>query len=461
MILPRCLTIAGSDSGGGAGIQADLKTFEALGCFGMSAITAITAQNTREVRAVQEIKPEIVRQQIEAVAQDIGVDAVKTGMLFSSEIIQTVSVCIQELDCPLVVDPVMVAKSGAPLLQKDAVETLRKELLPYALLVTPNIPEAEILTDRKITTMQDRIAAGRRLAELCPAVLLKGGHDTGEEVTDILFYNDKQIPFTKKRRPTKNTHGTGCALSSAITAEIAKLVFLQKWSSEELVSCMERAQTAVERAIAYGLNLGTGNGPIHALAPLKNQSAYWECLQEVREALCQMGALPGTSPLPHLATLIPEVGSNFAVCTPYALTLNDVAGVEGRIVRTGTGIKAVMGPWMGVSGHVGRLLLTMREYDSSVHAAMNIRFSESILANCQKLGWTLGTFDRKEEPPEVKAQEGMSLIWGVRKAMENRTKALDAIYDYGDIGREPMIRLFAPSAQDLAHRIQELAKLTP
>lgn len=458
MKIPRCLTIAGSDSGGGAGIQADLKTFETLGCFGMSAITAITAQNTREVRAVQDIKPDIVRQQIEAVAQDIGIDAVKTGMLFNSEIIKTVSACIREIPAPLVVDPVMVAKSGAPLLQKDAVETLRKELLPLAFLVTPNLPEAEVLADMKIATPQDRITAGKRMAELGPAVLVKGGHDSGDEVTDILFFEDQIIPFTKKRWKTKNTHGTGCALSAAITAEIAKLVFLNQWNPAEIVACVERAQSALERAIAYGLDLGTGSGPIHASAHLKNQSAYWECLKEVRSALTRLGAMPGTSPPKNIAPLIPEVGSNFAVCTPYALNLHDVAGVEGRIVRIGTEIKAVMGPWMGASGHVGRLLLAMREFDRSIHAAMNIRFSEEILARCESLKWSIGTFNRQDEPPEVKSQEGLSLIWGVQKAMENRTKALDVIYDLGDIGREPMIRLFAPSATDLTHRLLELAR---
>lgn len=458
MILPRCLTIAGSDSGGGAGIQADIKTFEALGCFGMSAITAITAQNTREVRAVQAINPYIIRQQIEAVAQDIGVDAAKTGMLFNAEIIQEVSSCVRELNLPLIVDPVMIAKSGAKLLKDSAIHALKNHLLPNALLVTPNIPEAEALSGMKIASTKDMISAGERISELGTAALIKGGHAQGEQIVDILFYKNKHFQFTKPRIQTKNTHGTGCALSSAITAEIAKLVFSQQWTPDEIVGCVERAQTAMEYMIAWGLDLGTGNGPIHALAPLRNQSAYWECLQQVRSALTRLGALPGTSTTHHLAHLIPEVGSNFAVCTPYAMNTNDVAGIEGRIVRTHTGIKAVMGPWMGVSGHVGRLLLTMREFDQSIHSAMNIRFSEETLTRCEKLGLSIGTFDRSEEPKEVKEQEGMSLIWGVQKAMENRSKSLDVIYDHGDIGREPMIRLFAPTANELVERILKLAQ---
>ncbi|NLF93564.1 MAG: bifunctional hydroxymethylpyrimidine kinase/phosphomethylpyrimidine kinase [Oligosphaeraceae bacterium] len=256
MDFPHALTIAGSDSGGGAGIQADLKTMAAHKVYGMSAIAAITAQNTTTVSGVQEIAPAMVAAQIDAVFADIRVDAVKIGMLFSAEIIRAVAACLQHWQAPFVVlDPVMISKSGCHLLQPAAVSALKECLLPLATLVTPNIPEAEVMTELSIRTRGDMLTAAASLcASGARAVLLKGGHST-EHADDLLFDGHREVWLTGTRLVLRNTHGTGCTLSSAIAANLAQGCPLEE-------SC-RRAKEYVRRAIAAGLEIGQGCGPLH------------------------------------------------------------------------------------------------------------------------------------------------------------------------------------------------------
>jgi hydroxymethylpyrimidine/phosphomethylpyrimidine kinase len=252
----KALTIAGSDSGGGAGIQADLKTFQELKVFGMSALTAVTAQNTLGVQGVYPLSVEAVKQQIESIGTDLGTDAVKTGMLFSSEIIQAVAEKIKQFGWKnIVVDPVMIAKGGAPLLQDEAVSALKNDLLPLATVITPNIPEAEVLTEMSIRTLEDRQKAAKRLHELgVKCVVIKGGHDEGEsEAIDLLYDGEEFSYFKSKRVETKNTHGTGCTFAAAITAELAK--------GSNVKEAVQTAKDFIQAAIENELGIGHGHGP--------------------------------------------------------------------------------------------------------------------------------------------------------------------------------------------------------
>jgi len=268
---PRVLTVAGSDSGGGAGIQADLKTFAAHGAYGMSAITAVTAQSTRGVVAVHVLPPELVAAQIDAVWDDLGVDAVKIGMLAEAAIVRVVAERLRAHGAgragggggravPVVLDPVMVAKSGDSLLAPDAVEALRDELLPLATLVTPNLPEAERLTGLSGAGGEaEREAIARRLAALGPAALVKGGHAEGGEVVDLLADGDTVHRFAGPRIATSATHGTGCTLSSAIAARLA--------AGEGLTAAVGGAIAYLRRAMAAAPRLGGGHGPVaHGVA---------------------------------------------------------------------------------------------------------------------------------------------------------------------------------------------------
>lgn len=251
----RALTIAGSDSGGGAGIQADVKTFHQFGVYGMTAITAITAQNTTGVSAVYPLPMEAVAKQIDEVLSDIGADAIKTGMLFDAAIIRTVAETLQRHQVPhLVVDPVMVAKGGAKLLLDEAVEALRRDLLPIASVVTPNLPEAECLTGMQVQTLEQMKDAAKAIHQYgVQNVMVKGGHLPGEHLVDLLFDGQVFYEFAHKRIETRHTHGTGCTFSAALTAELAK-----KTPLEEAV---ERAKAFIVEAIATAPKLGAGHGP--------------------------------------------------------------------------------------------------------------------------------------------------------------------------------------------------------
>lgn len=265
----KALTIAGSDSGGGAGIQADLKTFQELKVFGMSALTAVTAQNTLGVQGVYPLSVEAVKQQIESIGTDLGADAVKTGMLFSSEIIQAVAEKIKQFGWKnIVVDPVMIAKGGAPLLQDEAVSALKNDLLPLATVITPNIPEAEVLTAMTIRTLEDRQKAAKRLHELgVKYVVIKGGHDEGEsEAVDLLYDGEEFSYFKSKRVKTKHTHGTGCTFAAAITAELAK--------GSNVKEAVQTAKDFIQAAIENELGIGHGHGPTNHWAYREKKSVY-------------------------------------------------------------------------------------------------------------------------------------------------------------------------------------------
>lgn len=257
----RVLTIAGSDSGGGAGIQADLKAISANGCFGASVITALTAQNTVGVTAIHPVPIDFVAAQMDAVLSDIGADAVKIGMLFSPELIRTVAAGLKRHDVRTVVlDPVMVAQSGDKLLQDEAIDALKTELIPLATLITPNLPETSVLLGREITTNEDARQAVTDLAAFgCRNVLVKGGHLESGDSDDTLYLVDEQRLITLRgtRIPTRNNHGTGCTLSSAIAAGLAK--------GQNVETAVRSAKDYISGAIQAGAEyvIGNGHGPVH------------------------------------------------------------------------------------------------------------------------------------------------------------------------------------------------------
>ncbi|MCZ0813855.1 MAG: bifunctional hydroxymethylpyrimidine kinase/phosphomethylpyrimidine kinase [Pseudomonadota bacterium] len=257
--IPTALTIAGSDSGGGAGIQADLKTFSALGVYGASAITGLTAQNTIGVLSVEPVSNAMIAAQIGAVLDDIPMGAIKIGMLGTAGIVETVAAALSGYGGPIVLDPVMVAKSGDPLLAEDAVAALIRELLPRAAILTPNLPEAARLLDRAPASSPDEAEVqARALLSMGPsAVLMKGGHGKGTVCTDLLVSKAGTTRLEAARIDTRNTHGTGCSLSSAIAAQLA--------SGQELTEAVRHAHLWLHEAIAHAdrLDIGSGHGPVH------------------------------------------------------------------------------------------------------------------------------------------------------------------------------------------------------
>lgn len=442
----RALSIAGSDSGGGAGIQADLKTFAALGVFGTSAITSITAQNTMGVTMIQDLSTEIIRAQIAAVFEDIGVDAIKTGMLNSKEIIETVAESIKNKNVPVVVDPVMVAASGARLQREDAVKALLKELLPIATLVTPNLHEAEIIAEMKIASPEDMEKAAKKIHKTGPQnILVKGGHLTGDEVIDVFYDSAECTHLRSPRIKTMNLHGTGCTLSSAITAYLAR-----GCSVKEAVAL---ARQFMQKAIMFGFEVGRGSGPVNPMANLYYEANTQKAVEDVSEAIGIVEQSEALSPL------IAEVGMNIVSVPEYAANKNEVVGVEGRITSSAGRPRAHGSARAGGSRHMAGMALEISRRNPEYRGALNLRFSEETLKICEEMRLLVSSYDRRKEPEELKRMEGMSTIWGVQQAlMQTGGRIPDVIYHRGDWGKEPMITLYGKNAREVAKRAMEIAE---
>lgn len=326
--IPRALTIAGLDSGGGAGITADLKTFHALGVYGMVALTAVTAQNTMGVRAVQEVDPSIVEAQIDAVAEDIGVDAAKTGMLSSSPIMEAVARAVSRWGFPLVVDPVMYAKSGDPLIRPEAMETLKRVIIPLAKVVTPNAPEASHLVGFPIKTLDDARKAAKAIAEeLHPeVVIVKGGHLGGEESIDIVYFRDngKYMELRAPRIETKNTHGTGCSFSAAIAAGLAKGMSVE--------DSIRQAKEFITMAIRYSLPLGHGHGPVNPMSWIEIKAYRGEALDDALAAVDRLRDIYDKQDISHVLFIKPMPYPYSSDATVIQVSRTKAGGLEvGRL----------------------------------------------------------------------------------------------------------------------------------
>lgn len=443
---PVTLTIAGSDSGGGAGIQADLKTMEACGVFGASVITAVTAQNTQGVDSSFVLPTEEIENQLDAVRSDFDIAAVKTGMLATADVIDVVRKYADSFDCPLVVDPVMVAASGDRLLDEAAADAY-EELIRSATLVTPNTDEAAVLTGIDPTNESEAREAGERLLDMgCDGALVTGGHLPSDDVLDVLLTNGAVETHRHPRIETEATHGSGCTLSSAITARLAH-GGEDGAIEDDLFEAIEDATAFMERAIRYHHDVGSGPGAVHHLAALRERAAR-QSVQESIETLVNDFVQQNVRPL------VPEVGMNVVGSTPYAEATDEVAAVEGRITKTINGVHPNRGVRFGASSHMARFLLSLRERDPSIRFAVNCRFADDIENALDSLSWTVGEYERDEEPtPDA---EDTTMGWGAQRAFESVDGTPVAVVDRGDLGKEPITKLLATDRKTLYERTMAL-----
>jgi len=443
--MKKALTIAGSDPSGGAGIQADLKTFGALGVYGMAVVTSLTAQNTTGVQERLDIPSDFVARQIDSVAADLGFDAVKTGMLADRDIVRVVAQRAKQFRIKrLVVDPVMASTSGASLLDPRGREALTDALLPVTFLLTPNIPEAEVLAKIRVRGMKDMERAAATIWKMGPKnVLVTGGH-LKENATDVLFDGKESIRFPSEWRETRNTHGTGCALSAAITAELA--------NGHPLKEAIRRAKIYLDSALRHSLSLGRGIGPLHHFANLYRKMEEGRLLNDLDAALKILQR-------EKIGFLIPEVQSNFVVALRDAISPEEVAAFPGRIVRDEDSIAAIHPPAFGASRHVANIALTNMRFDPAKRACMNLRYSEEIIRGCRRLKFSVSSFDRAREPRKIRDREGSSLEWGVKAAVEKSGgRVPDIIYDRGGWGKEPVIRISSSDPIKLARMVVRMKR---
>ncbi|WP_297065626.1 bifunctional hydroxymethylpyrimidine kinase/phosphomethylpyrimidine kinase [Thermococcus sp.] len=419
------LIIAGLDTGGGAGLNADIETVSALGEHPLPVLTTVTYQNPSEVKGYHTLPPEVVREQIRAVKGHLEIRAVKIGMVGSGEIAEAVT---QETEgLTRVLDPVMESSTGAKLV--DSVESV-KALIPGSI-VTPNVPEAEALSGLKISSVDDMKKASKTIAkELgAEAVIVKGGHLS---YTDVLYWKGKFYEFPGER-VEGFTHGTGCAFSSALATFLAKGL--------ELPEAVKGAKRFVEGSIRFSKVEARAVNPLWEL----ERDAYrWRAKEELEKAvegLVELGE--------RINPLIPEVGTNFALAT----TFNEVFAVKGRIVRYGNTIKPVGPVELGASDHLKRALLKMREFYPEVRAVLNLRYSEELVEKAKRLGLVVSFYDRGEEPEEVKRAEKGTMEWGIESAVKRAGKRPDLIYHLGDWGKEPMVLIFGRNAREVVKRV--------
>ncbi|WP_247006557.1 bifunctional hydroxymethylpyrimidine kinase/phosphomethylpyrimidine kinase [Halorientalis litorea] len=435
---PVALTVAGSDSGGGAGIQADLKTFEACGAFGTSAVTNVTAQHTRGVESTHQVPTSEISAQMDAVLDDFDVRAVKTGMLGTDEVVELVGEYAPDLR-NLVVDPVMVAASGDRLLERDA-ERAYEDVLAEATLVTPNADEAAVLTDVTPETGDDAQRAGEQLVEMgADAALVTGGHIGAEteDVIDVLVTAETVETFRHERVEGTATHGSGCTLSGVIAARLAH--------GDDLGTAVASGVDLLTRAVRYPLDVGEGPGSVHHLVETRERAARQptaEAVEGIVEAFVDRDVGP----------LVPEVGMNVVGATPYAERAAETAAVEGRITRTLSGVQPNRGVRFGASSHVARFLVTCREFDADLRFAVNCRFDDEVAAAFDALAGPVVEFDRGEEPPAVKESEGSTQQWGARRAFERADSTPVAVADRGEVGKEAIVKLLAADAETLVDR---------
>jgi hydroxymethylpyrimidine/phosphomethylpyrimidine kinase len=436
------LIAAGSDPGAGAGLQQDLKTATLLGVYGLTVVTALTVQNSLGLQAVQPVNPESVDAQLAAVLEDFPVNAIKIGMLSTGANVRVVARRLQDMPerPPVVLDPVLAAGRGGALLEEDGIDLLKKELFPLATILTPNVPEAERLTDMTIDNPERLEEAARRLKALGPAwVLAKGGHLAGAPV-DVLTDGKNAYHLARTRLPAPHNHGSGCLLATALAAHLAQGLTVPE--------AVNQGRALVAAALRHGLPLGRGVGPVNPYAPFAREMARYEVMEHLQAAAARLVR-------EDISPLIPEVMSNLGYALPYAEGPEHVAAFPGRILRTPQGTLAPISPAFGASRHIAGIILTVMARFPHLRAAMNIRYVEGIEKLAPLLHLRLGSFDRTEEPPEVKAREGGTLVWGVVSVLDKLQsweQPPDLIADRGEVGKEAMLRILGESPMQVAEK---------
>ena len=437
------LSIAGSDSSGGAGIQADLKSFSYLGIHGVTALTCVTAQNTQQVRSIYKVPPDIIEHQIESLFDDCSIAAVKTGMLYDEEIVKVVAKKLTDYHMKPVVDPVMVATSGDSLVHHTFVSSLKQYLLPLSLMVTANIPEACVLANMEIKKLKDVQLACKKIIELGPEyVLVKGGHLPDDLVTDLLYDGKQFHTFNLPRIPQKKPHGSGCTLSALITGFLAL--------GESPVDAVEKSKYIVWSMIQQGYSPGKGSDVLNhsstiQIPPLLRSNEKFLVWLELKTVIETMVSF---LPLGY----IPEVGMNFAYALPNANTRDEVCAVDGRITKHKERLSLCGTIDFGVSRHVASIVLAAMSFDTTMRSAMNIRYSQKTVEFCKNIGFVIGTFDRKDEPSTAPS----TMEWGTKYAITALGRVPDIIYDTGSVGKEPMIRVLGKNPEDVIFKIQKL-----
>jgi hydroxymethylpyrimidine kinase / phosphomethylpyrimidine kinase / thiamine-phosphate diphosphorylase len=437
------LSIAGSDSSAGAGIQADLKTFTTLGVYGCTAITAVTAQNTREVADIFEIEPESIAKQIRSVIQDMPPDAIKIGMIYNKQNIRTVSREVKMTDAPIVLDPILSASSGRQLLLPESFESFITELIPLSTIITPNRLEAQKITGFKIVSRSDVFRATRKIKDLgAKNVIIKGNPTKNKKVADILMNSEGRfIEISDTRLNVEETHGTGCNFSAAITAYLAK--------GFTIIEACKLANKYVRDSLQDSIKIGAGLLLSNPAASMYDYACKYIVMKELRIAIEKIEAFE------NFGKLIPETQSNIAFALPDAHELDHIAAIKGRFVKIGERVTTASSMIeFGASKHIGSAILAYMTVNRLMRSAINIKYDEKIRKIIKSI-FNVSNYDRMKEPGHIMKKEGMSIFWGIKCALAKSPEA-EIIYHKGALGKEPMCIIFGSNPVEVVNKIRIL-----
>ena len=439
----KLLTIAGSDPSGGAGIQQDLRVFTCLGGYGSTVIAAVTVQNTRGVRAFSPVDAPLLRSQLEVLLEDVPFHGVKTGMLGNSENVRVVADVLRESPSLLVVDPVLSATEGGDLYQGER-EAFVDALFPLAAVITPNREELQ----RLFPGLSPLDAAREMIRYGAKGVVVTGGDsDSPSHMVDLVVTKRDAVErvHPKTPLPTQKSHGTGCAFSSLLLFMLAKGL--------DLPIAYEQALELMEDALRHASSPGGGMASPDPLVVLDREVAVRGALEGMGRAVLRLESVEG------MGLLIPEIQSNLCYALPNPRSHLDVLGIKGRIIRWG-GYARAMGPVVfGASRHVANIVLTANRHDPSIRSAMALRYEPQWVEVLQREGYRIASFSRQEEPAEVKEREGSTLAWGVDTVCRREGEVPMFIYDEGDVGKEPVIRLLGTDPESVVNTAVEVLGL--
>ncbi|AKA72635.1 bifunctional hydroxymethylpyrimidine kinase/phosphomethylpyrimidine kinase [Saccharolobus solfataricus] len=443
MIKPVGMSIAGLDTGNGAGGETDLRVFEVLGIHGVFAITAITAQSTKGIKDITVVNPEFLKKQIETLLEDFKVEAVKIGMIYTKEQFQVVNELLN--DYFLVADPVLYAKDGTPLIRD--IEEYKKIILPKVKVITPNIIEASAISGVKIEKESDVVIVCKKLRDSynIPYVIIKGGHSKGDYSFDYMCNDEGLYKIGYKRLQAKDTHGTGSVFATALTAEYIKI--------RDLKLAFRKARDFVQTSIEYGLNIGKGIGPVNVSVEIMKKSMKYEAVEEMRRFA------DFAENNDRFWILIPEVQSNLAhsIKPEYVRDLNDIATFRGRIIRRWDKKVIVGHPVVfGNPTHTARMLLSLILKGKDSTCLMNIRYDDKIVESFKRIGYETIEINRELEPAHG---EGKTMQWIIEYVSSEYGGIPNVIYDKGTKGKEAMIRFWTKNMEEMIEALDNLLKM--
>ena len=421
------LSIGGSDTSSGAGIQSDIKRFSNNGFYPFTVITALTSQNTKKITSIEPVSKRSLELQMESVLSDFHIDAVKIGMVFNTQIIKAIHSKLKNSKFPIVVDPIIKSTTGRLLLKKNALPDYRKMIIPLADVITPNRYESKILTG-----ITDARKAAKKIQSMgAKNVIITGYTESNNKIYDFILEPNNQYKISGKKLPIVN-HGSGCDYSASMTESLAKGLPISK--------AVKIAKKFVYQSIKNSINIGKGINITHQEIP-KDALSLHNSIDEFRQ-------------IKNIHRVIPECQTNFVFAKTNPKTINDVLGISGRLVKTGKEIEIAGQIVYGGSQHVASAVIEVNKKFPEILSCINIKYDKKIILKAKKLGLTVLSYDRIKEPKKIKSKENSSIIWGVANSLKN--KCPDLIYHKGDIGKEAMILIFGINPNNVIKKVSKL-----